>query len=170
MDTARRAARRRTMKNVLVFAVLAVGLCLPPSSSAGPLGPTKASDLRTVLGLPGSTPCPGLSTLRAVDSQQNPNGTIVPFSVPVKSVFIVTSFDVAGSGSAGSASETALIVADGIGGNSFVARCGGIVGSNGLAIGSCTTPAGVAVKGGSTLCFEPNTSNVIVRGFMAKDK
>ena len=158
------------MKNVLLLALFTLILCVPPSSTAGAVAPKKPSDLRTVLGLPSSVPCPGLSSLRAVDLQQNPDGTTGPFSIPVGNVFIVTSFDTEGSGAVGTGGGAALIISDGTGGSSLIARCDGVAASNGLVSGSCTLPIGVPVKGGSTLCYTPTTSNVIVRGFMAKDK
>jgi hypothetical protein len=153
------------MRNLIIFAALAVGLCLP-SSSAGVVAPKKPSDLRTLTG--SGAACPGAASLRAVDVQLNPDGTNAPFSIPDKHVLVVTSFDVQASGSAGASAEVGLFVSNGTGGLSERARCGGIVGSNGFASASCAIPNGAAVKAGSTLCSAGVVVNV--RGFLAKDK
>ena len=158
------------MKNLLASLGLATFVGLASVAFAGPLAPTKASDLRTVYGDTNSTPCPASAGLTAVSLQQNANGTTTPFAIPAKSVFVVTSFDVTGSGTAGQVSDVVLIAADGAGSFSFLAKCGGVAGSNGIASGSCVTPIGTAVKAGATLCFLPNTATVLVRGFIAKDK
>jgi hypothetical protein len=158
------------MKNALRLAVLAVGLGLPPSSDAGTVAPSKPSDLRTLVGIfGGGTPCPGSPALRAVDRQQNPNGTTSAFSIPAGRVFVVTSFDVQAANAPGTTAEIDLFVSNGTGDASFMARCGGLAGNNGSAVAACTIPPGVAVKAGSTLCFL-GANSVTVHGFIAKDK
>ena len=154
------------MRNLIIFAALAVGLCLPSSSRAGVVAPKKPSDLRTVSA--SGAACPGAASLRAIDLQHNPDGTNAAFSIPDKHVLVVTSFDVQASGSAGASAEAGLFASDGTGGLSELARCGGIAGSNGFASASCAIPNGAAVKAGSTLC----SAGVVVnaRGFVAKDK
>jgi len=155
------------MRDLLVFAMVTVGLCLPSSSRAGGVAPSKPSDLRTLVG--NNTACPGFGgNLRSVDLQSNPDGTTAALSIPKGKVFVVTSFDVQATGSAGATSEGGLFAANGTGSLADVARCGGIVGSNGFASASCTIPNGAAIKGGSTLCFIANA--VLVHGFLAKDK
>jgi hypothetical protein len=156
------------MRNLLVLALLTVGLFLPPSSRAGGVAPNKPSDLRTVSGL--FSACPGAASLKAVDTQSNPNGTTTAFSIPDKKVFVVTSFDATAGGSAGATATLALFTSDGTGGLSVLAVCGGIAGSNGAAFASCVIPNGAAVKAGSTLCFSASNGAVLVHGFLTKDK
>ena len=159
------------MKHLLILTAFAAALCLPYPSSAGTVAPNKPSELRTFVGTPNTSLCPGLPSFHTVELQQNPNGTVTTgFSIPERSVFVVTSFDVTGTNPVGQTSSTALFVSDGAGATSFIARCGGIVGGDGQAFASCTIPFGVPVKRGVALCFSPATSNVIVRGFIAKDK
>ena len=150
--------------------VLVTAMVLATPSHAGTLAPRKPSDLRTVLGSFATSACPGLGGARAVDQQQNPDGTTGPFSIPEKSVFVVTSLDVNGQAQTGASADTALVIPDGAGGYALLARCSGVASSSGLASTSCTLPTGVVVKHGSPLCFIPNTAGVVVRGFIAKDK
>lgn len=147
---------------------LAVTLCLTSSAVAAPLAPSKPSEIRTVLGQ--TTPCPGLPVLRAVDSQQLPNGTAIPFTIPPGKVFVVTGFDYAVVGNPGAVINVALMVSDGIAGSSFAATCGMTLGSNGFGAGSCAISTGALVKSGFNLCFSPPGANVIAHGFLTKDK
>ena len=159
------------MKRLLVSTALSLACCLSPALTAGALVPNKASDLRTVVGEAPGTQCPGINNpgFRTVDRQQNPDGTTSPFSIPAKSVFVVTSLDVqVGGNGAGATAEAVLLVSDGTGNLTEIAECGGIAGSNGFATASCTMPVGTAVKSGATLCFVG--LRAIVHGFIARDK
>jgi hypothetical protein len=139
-------------------------------AQAGTVAPSKPSDLRTVNGSPVGSDCPGSPGLGAVDIVQNPDGTTSALVIPSKSVLIVTSVDFQDSGSAGDVKQVGLFSANTEGGNALLARCGASVGGNGVAQGSCTLPFGVAVRSGASVCYTPHTANVIVHGFIAKDK
>jgi hypothetical protein len=155
-----------------IVATVLVGLCIS-SSSAGGVGPSKPSDLRTVTGVyTGDPPCPGDDNLRSVTRQQNPDGTVTTFAIPEHKVFIVTDVEISAPGAPGGFARLALFILDGNGGRAVVARCGGIAGTDGFTNASCVIPNGGAVKAGSALCFGSTGAggDIVVHGFLTKDK
>ena len=159
-----------------LVATLALGLCpgMVAPATAGGLAPKKASDLRSVTG--SGNPCPnGFPNYRALDSQGNADGTTSSFSVPVGSAFIVTSFDWTVCTNPGTMflADAKLVITNGAV-FSIAARGIGELGASGCAGGTVQIPSGVAVKGGSTLCFEDyfasGSSGVTVHGFTTKDR
>jgi len=146
--------------DVLVVGAGISGIC------AAVLAPDKASDLRTLTNT--GAICPGTSSAQAVDQQQNPDGTIAPFSIPAGSVLVITSYSFAISTSPGSTENVGLLAINGTT-VSGLTQCFAVTDAAGHAGASCTTPAGIAVKGGSTLCVS-RPSRVFVHGFLANDK
>jgi len=91
--------------DVLVVGAGISGIC------AAVLAPDKASDLRTLTNT--GAICPGTSSAQAVDQQQNPDGTIAPFSIPAGSVLVITSYSFAISTSPGSTENVGLLATNG---------------------------------------------------------
>jgi len=142
-------------------------LTLASTVGAAVLAPDKASDRRTLTNT--GAICPGTSSAQAVDQQQNPDGTIAPFSIPAGSVLVITSYSFAISTSPGSSTENVGLLATNGTTVSGLTQCFAVTDAAGHAGASCTTPAGIAVKGGSTLCVS-RPSRVFVNGFLANDK
>jgi hypothetical protein len=142
---------------------------------AGPLAPTKASDTVTLLGGFSSPACISGSSAKQVDVRQKSDGTTGPFTVPPKSVFVITSYEFITQSAIPSKNVVAgLAVADAtLTGSSIVNLATALADSSGTAGGSVLLPSGFPVKSGARLCFQfvPDTNgSVTVHGFLAKDK
>lgn len=161
-------AAHRSIENIRLRISLTLIAVLTFASTAGAvvLAPEKPSDLRTLSNT--GAMCPGTSSSQAVDEQQNPDGTIAPFSIPAGSVLVVTSYSFATSTSPGSTANVGLLATNGTT-VSALAQCFAVGDADGHAGASCTTPAGIAVNGGSTLCVS-RPARVFVHGFIADDK
>jgi hypothetical protein len=112
----------------------------------------------------------------AVTSQQKPDGSIGSFSIPVGSVFVITSWEWQTSGGVSSVATTwsSLFAVEISNGAAWVSNGNGTSDASGNAAGTTLVPSGVAIKSGATLCFRMFNNNtpgaVLVHGFMAKDK
>jgi len=167
------ATRRST--RVAISLVLGAFVLSLAASAAAVVAPRKPSELRVARGDTVSSPmCPG-GTGRRVDTRQNPDGTTSPFSIPAKSVFVVTSFDWIAATEPGGLAGVDLFVVDAAGTSfAFISHARAVatatVGNGG---GTVATPEGAVVKSGSHLCFlgtGASLTAVVVRGFLTKDK
>ena len=155
-----------------------IALRAPDPAIAAPLAPTKPTQAVTVQSLTQSAFCvPGEPTLgRRVDIKQNGDGTIEPFTIPPKTVFVVTSIDLAQQAPASRHITGSLYVASAqqVGAGSVVAIVPAQSDADGIGNGTMTLPSGFPVKSGANLCFLtfPPAGSVaaLVHGFFAKDK
>ena len=140
------------------------------TATAGGLAPSKASQLITVAS---STSACNISGTFKVNTQQNPDGTTTPFSVPAGLVFVVTSYDwfLASSGSPGATVLLQLTV-EAATSFSLVSAQIQKTDANGFAGGNVQLPPGFVVKSGANLCAATLgvSPAVVVHGFLAKDK
>jgi hypothetical protein len=158
------------------FLAAAAVLALAVPASAGPLAPSKPSQLVTVRAV--SEPCPIKSspttTPYQLTSMSSSDGNQAAFAIPPKQVFVITSASLVVTN--GDPNETAQLVvfglnAAGTDGTVFVegyARTD----DNGFATFVQTLPTGIAVKSGVRLCALGTTGSTLgaVTGFFAKDK
>ena len=146
---------------------------------AGPLAPTKASQVVTVATTPGSPVCPFGSTGKVIDTLQKPDATTASFSIPPGSVLVITEVEISASkaSSAGDLCEIDLILGTA---SSFsrVATHEALCDASGEISGTLTVPTGAVVKPGSALCavgFDATLgvplggTFAVVHGFLAKD-
>jgi hypothetical protein len=151
------------------LASFALPLALATPTLAAPLAPAKASD---VVGLVSSNAdCTGNG--KRIGDRILPNGTVVPFEIPPKRVFVITSAEIElGGVAAGEYVRATLFVeTDTPATATAVALLNAVGGANGIAIGSLTMPTGIVIARGSRLCLNSATSGgAYVHGFLAKDK
>jgi len=157
----------RALKSTsLALCVLACSVAT--QSQAGPLAPTKASQV--VVLLPDGTECPGDVHGYAMRKMDAGNGTAVDFVIPAGQVLVVTGYvwrktSVLAAGSA----EDVILTSDAVTGeSSFLSTDRGIVSTNATAGGNVTLSPGVIVQSGMQLCL---TGGLVSRayGFLAKD-
>lgn len=164
------------MRRIAALApTLLAALALP--ASAGPLVPTRPSQIVTLS--PTAVTDSGCGTSAyPVDTMRKSDGSLVPFVVPPKQVFIVTSMDVFGSADAPSRHYSFQLSIDNspsIPGGSILVGDAGLTDADGSYAGSVTAPTGVVVPPGALLCASlegPNAEPTFTRvhGFFAKDK
>jgi hypothetical protein len=175
----RAGASTRFLASLVSGPSLGLGLlafALPAAS--GPLAPKRLLDLRVVAGTSSSPPCPGGFEVRRVDTQQNPDGTTSPFSIPSGSAFVVTSWDWLAQDVESGLAGVDLAVVDGAGtslsiishGRAPTAETPG--GGTRAGGGTVATAAGAAVASGSHLCAASNGKGyaLVVRGFLAAER
>jgi hypothetical protein len=153
--------------------MLMVGLAL--RAEAAVLAPSKPSQVVTLTGAVGvSAACPsGVVAGRMVDTQHNPDGTSVPFNVPVGDVFVVTSWEWSGAGSASSTIGMGLVLVDSAA--TFLgtfSKGSAASDSAGFGGGTVVIPSGFVVNSGISMCYAGGgaSASVIVHGFFAKDR
>jgi hypothetical protein len=153
-----------------VLAPIAFVLLAPTPSFAAALAPAKASDLVVAVTLDQAATCTGGG--RPFDTRVLPDGSQVPFVIPEKRVFVITSLDWnLGSGApAGELALPTVLVKNGT--NSFpIIQASGFTDPDGTAGGTVLVPNGAAVRAGSQLCILGGTQpNGLLHGFFAKDK
>lgn len=142
----------------------------------GPLVPTRASQV-VVLNPTAVTDSACGSTAYPVDNMRTSTGEVVPFVIPPKQVFVVTSADVFGSASTPSRNYRFTLSIDSsppIPGGALLI---GAAPSDaaGYYAGSVSVPSGVVVPAGALLCARidgPDEEPTFMRvhGFFAKDK
>ena len=159
-------ASRAVVSVLSALIVLAVAVQARPAAAA--FAPKKPSDLRAVVGEQSSAACV-IDGFHVVDHVQNSDGTIVQFSVPPKSVFVITSWEWSRAAMAGNLAQVNLIVPSSPTAASIVSVAFGVSGANGDAGGSVIIPSGATLKAGQTLCYN-GPGFVLVHGFITKDK
>jgi hypothetical protein len=161
------------MRAALVSPLLAL---LATQASAGPLAPTRASQV-VVLHPTAVTDSACGSTAYPVDNMRTSTGDVVPFAIPPRQVFVVTSADVFGSATTPSRNYSFSLSIE----NSAPLAGGSILigaapsDAAGYYAGSVSVPSGVVVPPGALLCAKiegPNDEPTFIRvhGFFAKDK
>ena len=146
-------------------------------AAAGPLSPTKASQVALLM--PTATTESGCgASAYPVDTMRKSDGTVVPFAVPPKEVFVVTSMDVWGDAEEPNRRYFFSLSIDnspGIPGGTLVVGDAGLTDSTGGYAGSVSVPTGAIVPSGVQLCAKidgPSEEPTFVRvhGFFAKAK
>lgn len=161
------------------FYVLAIAVLLGVASNAAAgLAPSKGSQLVTVLGN-GACPIPFTGSSGLTFSQMvNADGSVTPFQIPPKRIFVITDVTVTGAGEpAGDAILVALAVGSASSGNTIAGRYE-TVGAGTAFAATFQFPTGIAVRSGSTVCAVPFnythgggvTSLATAHGFFAPDK
>lgn len=152
--------------------------CLAGAAAAGPLVPTRASQLYAARTGSGNVQCPfgvvpGGNTPYLIDVMVGSDGVEQPFAIPAKQVFVVTGFDFAFGGPvSGTIVVVHLTSFDAMGQGSILAQGTATTGANQIGGGSVVVPHGVAVRGDRTLCITgtAGATGGVVQGFFAKDK
>lgn len=161
---------------IALLLALPLGVSLPASpASAGPLAPSRASQVAVLHPtVTGSSPCG--SSAYPVDGMRTSSGAIVPFEIPPKKVFVVTSVDVFGSADPNRHYRFALALATTPsipGGYLVVGEA--VTDAAGYYAGSVSVPTGAVVPPGALLCAQltgPTNEPTFMRvhGFFAKNK
>jgi hypothetical protein len=146
-------------------------------AAAGPLVPTRPSQV-VVLVPTATDKSPCNVTGYPVDQMRASDGTVSPFVIPEKQVFVVTSVDVFGSADEPNRRYFFSLGLNGDGpvpGGTLVVGDAGLTDAFGGYSGSVTVPTGVVVPRGQLLCARlsgPNDEPTFMRvhGFFAKDK
>ena len=150
--------------------LLCLALLAPAATSAGPLAPAKASDLVAVY-TKGDGACPVAG--RPFDTRVMPDGTEVPFAIPPKKVFVITSLQFTFESSSPPnhhATPTVSLQAAGAAVGVPLLVGSAVTDAEGGGSGSVVVPNGVTVRSG-TICLAVGSSqNGILHGFFAKDK
>jgi hypothetical protein len=155
------------LRSGFLCSILVVAPALRAPAAA--LAPAKPSDLVTVI-IAGAECATGGSYL---NDRVLPNGSVTPFEIPAKRVFVVTSAEVEVSGiAAGTHVRASLFVAsDAPATQTVVALVDAVGGAGDLAIGSLQAPHGIVIARGSRLCINSaGTPGLYVHGFFAKDR
>jgi hypothetical protein len=149
---------------------LALALLLPHVAHAAALAPAKASDLVAVY-TKGNGDCPVAG--RPFDTRVMPDGTEVPFVIPPKKVFVITSLQFTFESSSppnNHATPTVSLQLPGAVTGVPLVIGAAVTDADGGASGSVVVPNGVTVRSG-TICFAVGTTqSAILHGFFAKDK
>jgi hypothetical protein len=161
----------------LKLSMLAVGMLFVNTSLtlAGVVGPTKPSQMVTALvdtTIGGG--CDGDSTVTPFSRQLKSDGTLVPFSIPIGSVFVVTEVRALTSSSSNQTIAGAtLLVGDATAGVEFDVQ-DGVPDTAGFLKFEWTFGNGLAVKSGKSLCIASTFSNftgtATAYGYITKDK
>jgi hypothetical protein len=150
---------------------------LAASASAGPLAPSRPSQIATLVATAVLDSACG-ATAYPVDTMRKADGSVVPFVVPPKQIFVVTSMDVFGSADQANRRYLFALLVDNapnIPGGALLVGDAGLTDASGNYAGSVAVPNGVPVPPGAVLCAridgptdEPTFTRV--HGFFAKDK
>ena len=162
------------MRRLRAVAAALGSLALALPAAAGPLAPTKPSQLVSARAV--STPCPfptekGNNAYQ-ITSMSTPDGVQAEFAIPPKQVFVITSAYLTLTGAP--ANDTAQLYLFAVEGDSASILTEGVAptNANGLAIVERVLPTGIAVKSGKALCVLGSQGNSLgsVSGFFAKDR
>jgi hypothetical protein len=164
------------MRRSAALALPLLALLAPPAA-AGPLVPTRASQVVALNPTPVTDSGCGASAY-PVDNMRTSDGQLVPFTIPLNQVFVVTSMDVFGQADEPNRRYFFALFIDtspSVPGGSLVVGDAGLTDASGNYSGSVTVPTGVVVPPGVLLCAqidgpaeEPTFTRV--HGFFAKDK
>jgi hypothetical protein len=166
------------MKGVRRYAVVGCMAAMAGGAWAGPLAPTKASQVVTVTPS-GNTVCPLTPNGLVIDTLNKPDATTASFSIPPGSVLVITQVEMTTIdwSAAGDQCEVGLELqtANSL---SFLAHHDDLCNARGQIVATQTFPTGAVVKPGSALCvvgfdlshgFPLGGANAVVHGFFAKD-
>jgi hypothetical protein len=165
---------------LLAFAFLALAFSAP--AAAGPVTPTKPSQIVSAIGRPSSPLCPGVDPkieARLVNQRGENNGSVSTFAIPPKSVFVVQSVDFQIiDGNANVFEGVNLLAVDPavpptLTSNGAALFAGGQTDANGTVVGNVVVPSGLVIEPPAALCFQVREgviALIAVHGFFAKDK
>ena len=149
-------------------------LIAAPPASAGPLAPSKPSQLVTARAL--GTECPfddsePSNSARLIDSMTTIEGTTQPFVIPPKQALVITSVHILAGGAPDTNVGMNLIVLNGSGVAILVERSGRTDAGGSVTV-DVTLPSGLPVRAGNQLCVASSVLGVggSVTGFFVKDK
>jgi hypothetical protein len=165
---------RSTTTSLALVAALGVA-----TTAHGVLAPSKASQLVTVYGV-GGCPLPGFNVASSVTFTQmvRNDGSIIPFAIPAKQVFVLVDAMVTASGEpAGDTMLAAVAVGTPASGAPIAARWESVA-AGGTVTGSFEFPTGIAIKSTSVMCAQLLNfthagsvgTSAIAHGFFAPDK
>ena len=152
-----------------IFATALIVMAGLPTAASAELGPSKPSQLVNLFATRFSPTC-GVAMVFRLE-EQLPDGTRVPFVIPPKMVFIISSgfLQVDSPGASDSAS---LFMRNPANGN--MAFVTGASFASGVGIERFTMPHGVVMKPGMLLCVTHDHGDdpvaALVQGYLAKDK
>jgi hypothetical protein len=163
------------MRRIAALALPLLALAVP--ASAGPLAPTRPSQVVTLLTSAVTDSACG-STAYPVDLMRIADGSVVPFEAPPKQVFVVTSMEVYGVASeVNRRYRFALLVENSppIVGGSLLHGDAGLTDAAGNYAASVVEPTGVVVPPGALLCSQVDgpseqPAHARVHGFFTKNK
>jgi hypothetical protein len=143
-------------------------------ASAGPLAPTKPSQLVTARAL--GTDCPfddgePSSSAKLIDSMTTIEGTSQPFVIPPKQALVITGVHILAGGAPDTTVGMNLLVLNGPGVAVLIERSGRTDAGGNVTI-DVTLPTGLPVRAGNQLCVASSLVGVggSVTGFFVKDK
>ena len=157
----------------------AASIALAAHAAAGPLAPSKPSQLVTAFGgTQQAAPCGDVAGWNRVDKIGNADGSTSPLEIPPKSVLVVTHLEIAVLGATASSFTSVLFAAvdpanppalGSLGANSSVV---GVADATGRLQASETIPDGLVVKPPALLCYLPvgTAAGVTAHGYFTKDK
>lgn len=162
-------------RTALALSVLSLLALLAPPASGGPLAPTRASQI-AVLHPTAVTDSPCGMDAYPVNNMRISSGDVLPFTIPPKQVFVVTSADAFGSAQPNSRYFFSLSLEASlpfVSGSILVGEAA--TDASGYYAGSVSVPSGVVVPPGALLCAKvdgPTNEPTFIRvhGFFAKDK
>jgi len=160
----------------MTTALLAAIVTVPNAISAAPLGVSKASQEVTALIRSSDAACPDNVALHhLVSVRLASDGTQVPFVIPPKSVFVVTSYEYVVTTASPSTFAGASVLAAAANQSTpgAAAPAATIADSTGRAFGTLLTPNGLVVRPPAAPCGEFSTGvtgTIFVHGFFAPDK
>lgn len=160
------------MSRALTRCICSLVLVLTAGADASQAAAVKPSALVTVVSYYNS--CPGGSGY-VFDTQVKSDGSSTPFTIPAKSVLVVTDFSfVFHGGPSGTSGNVELLLADPSSPGSFSRVAEGSAPlPAGLGGATIQFPTGFAVKAGSTLCVQSLVGGLptaTVHGYLTKDK
>ena len=153
----------------LTVAIAAAGLVAAPVVAA-PLAPVKPSDVRNVF-QDSQTACPSAGG-RVVTKTNAADGTIIPFVIPPKQVFVVTQVDWYIDSAAASQTSTLELTRFTPGGSQIYLLVDGGTGDANGKIRKTTLTSPLVVPADDTMCVRSSTGTVgaFVHGFLTKAK
>jgi hypothetical protein len=160
--------------------LLAIGLGFGVAASAGaagPLGPTRPSQLVTAY-VANNTICPfdgpnELTTPYQVDAMTVGGGSSEPFAIPAKSVLVITSARLTSCCPVpGTVEGVTLVTFDASGNMGVLGSASTTTPASGPGYAQLTFPSGVVVRPGSSICVvgPPHSTGAEISGFFAKDR
>lgn len=145
-----------------LIAALAMMLLIDGAYAAS-LGPSKPSEVVTLVTAPESCNILGPDTGLVYNTRTLPDGTAEPFTIPVHHVLVITGFDWA---DVVTPSEVALVhIHLGNPAGRVVHIGAAVAGANGVA-GASTVIPGVVVRAGTPICIDRLG---VLHGFLARD-
>jgi hypothetical protein len=170
------------MLRLVVPALFGLAIASATPAAAGPVGPTKPSQIVTAIGRSTAPACPGVDVslgVKLVNQLAANDGSTATFAIPPKSVFVVQSFEFQIIGGNANVFEGINLIAvdpavpPGKDTNGNASFGGGLTDGNGTVVGNHVIPGGLVIEPPAALCFQARnalTPVIVVHGFFAKDK